>query len=267
MRQALSGRPRLPTELATDRHKGMEMRTISGPVVVIFALGAALGQPQDSRPAYLAASVKPNTSGSESSSSNGSKGQIVFNNLTLKRLIERAYNLKPFQLSGPDWLDGVRFDIAAKYPPDTKNEDRTLMLRTLLEERFKLAVHRQSKEMPGYALVVGKSFKLKPVEAGGAGTDSNGGRVRTLTAKKTSMALLADLIARNLGETVVDRTGLDGVYDFELRWTNDDQATDTDSAPSLFIALQETLGLRLQRQKVPVEMVVVDHAERVPTEN
>jgi uncharacterized protein (TIGR03435 family) len=65
----------------------------------------------------------------------------------------------------------------------------------------------------------------------------------------------------------VDQTGLDGVYGFELRWTNDDQADDADSAPTLFTASQETLGLRLQRQKVPVEIVVVDHAERVPTEN
>jgi len=174
---------------------------------------------------------------------------------------------------GPDGVlgqadDGAWLvDVHHRAHPDTKNEDRTLMLRTLLEDRFKLAVHRQSKEIPGYVLVVGKKFKLKPVEPGGSGTDSHGGRVRTLTATKTSMAFLADLIARNLGETVVDKTGIDGVYDFELRWTNDDQATDADSAPTLFTALEETLGLRLQRQKVPVEIVVVDHAERAPTEN
>jgi uncharacterized protein (TIGR03435 family) len=84
------------------------------------------------------------------------------------------------------------------------------------------------------------------------------------------MAFLADLMARNLGETVVDRTRIKGVYDFELRWTSDDQnasGSDADAAPSLFTALQETLGPRLQSQKVPVEMVVVDHVERVPTEN
>ena len=145
------------------------------------------------------------------------------------------------------------------------------MLRTLLEDRFHLAVHFESKDMPGYALVVAKSgFKLKPVEPGGSDTDTEGGRVQTLTAKKTSMALLADLVARDLGEFVVDKTGLDGVYNFELRWTKDDlssNATDLDGVPSLFTALQETLGLRLQPQKVPVEIVVVDHAERVPTEN
>jgi uncharacterized protein (TIGR03435 family) len=242
-------------------------------MLVLLAAGALSAQPQAAHPAYEVASVKLNTSGSGSSSSNGSKGQIVFTNLTLKRLIERAYSVKPFQVTGPDWMETVRFDIAAKYPPDTNNDDRSLMLRTLLEDRFKLAVHRESKEMPGYALVVAKKgFKLKAVEPGGSDTNSNssGGRVVTLTAKRNSMAQLADFVARRLGEIVVDKTGIDGVYDFELRWTNDDQTSndiDADGVPTLFTALQETLGLRLQPQKVPVEIVVVDHVERVPTEN
>jgi uncharacterized protein (TIGR03435 family) len=243
----------------------------AGGMIVLLAAGAALAQPQDERPAYEAASVKLNTSGTGNSSSHGSKGQIVFTNQTLKRLIERAYSVKPFQVTGPGWMETVCFDIAAKYPPDTKDDNRSLMLRTLLEDRFKLAVHRESKEMPGYALVVAKSgFKLKPVEPGGSDTNSNGGHVRTLTAKKTSMAQLADLVARWLGEIVVDKTAIDGVYDFEFRWTNDDQTpngTDAEAAPSLLTALQETLGLRLQPQKVPVEIVVVDHVERVPSEN
>jgi len=241
-------------------------------MIVLLAAGAVSGQPQDGRPAYEAAFVKLNTSGSGSRSSNGSRGQIVMTNQTLKRLIERAYGVKPFQVTGPGWMETVCFDIVAKYPPDTRYEDRPLMLRTLLEDRFKLAVHRESKDMPGYALVVAKGgFKLKPVEpAGGSGTDHNGGRVETMTAKKTSMAELAELVGRFLGETVVDKTGIEGVYDFALRWTKDDldpNGTDAASAPTLFIALQETLGLRLQPQKVPVEIVVVDHVERVPTEN
>src|SRR5580692_6836271 len=99
-------------------------------------------------PAFEAASVKPNTTGSGSSSSNGSKGQTVFTNVPLRRLIERAYDVKPFQLTGPDWIDNVRFDITAKYPGGTTNEQRTLMLRTLLAERFHLAIHRESKDMP-----------------------------------------------------------------------------------------------------------------------
>jgi uncharacterized protein (TIGR03435 family) len=247
------------------------MRATSRGIVLLLAAGAVSAQPQDAHPAYEAASVKVNTSGSGSSSSNGSKGQIVMSNQTLKRLIERAYGVKPFQVTGPDWMEAVHFDIAAKYPPDTKNDDRSLMLRTLLEDRFKLAVHRESKEMPGYALVVArKGFKLKPAEPGGSDTNSNGGAVRTLTAKKNSMAQLADFVARNLGEFVVDKTGIDGVYDFELRWTTEEQTSNDiggDTAPTLFVALQETLGVRLQPQKVPVEVVVVDHVERVPTEN
>ncbi|MGO9259955.1 MAG: TIGR03435 family protein [Bryobacteraceae bacterium] len=248
------------------------LRASSGGMLALLAAGAVFAQPQAAHPAYEAAFVKLNTSGSGSSSSNGSKGQIVMTNLTLKRLIERAYNVKPFQVTGPDWLEAVRFDIAAKYPPDTKNDDRSLMLRTLLEDRFKLTVHRESKDMPGYALVVAKKgFKLKPVELGSSDTDSNGdGRLVTLTAKKNSMAQLADYVARRLGEVVVDKTGIDGVYDYELHFTNDDQTsndTGADAAPTLITALQETLGLRLQPQKVPVEIVVVDHVERVPTEN
>jgi uncharacterized protein (TIGR03435 family) len=264
----------LPTGIEQIRRKVMErtrMRATSGGIIILLAAVVVFAQPQDARPAYEVASVKLNTSGSGNSSSNGTKGQVVMTNQTLKRLIERAYNVKPFQVTGPGWMEDVRFDIAAKYPPDTRNDDRFVMLRTLLEDRFKLAVHRESKDMPGYALVVAKSgLRLKPVEPGASGMDSEGGRVQSLTAKKAAMAQLADFVARNLGEFVVDKTGLDGVYDFELRWTNDDQnpnATDIDGVPSLFTALQEALGLRLQAQKVPVEIIVVDHVERVPTEN
>ena len=239
-------------------------------IVCFLAAASLFAQPQDARLAYEAASVKLNTSGSNSSSSNGSKGQIVFTNQTLKSLVERAYNYKPPQVIGPDWMEGIHVDITAKYPPDTKGEDRALMLRTLLEDRFKLAVHRDSKDMPGYALMAVKSgFKLKPVEPGGSSTNDEGGKVRTLKATKTSMSALADLLTRYLGDMVVDRTAIEGVYDFELRWTTDENlnAADVDQPPSLLTALQETLGLRLQPQKVPVPIVVVDHVERVPIEN
>jgi uncharacterized protein (TIGR03435 family) len=222
---------------------------------------------------YEAASVKLNNSGSGSSSSHGSKGHIVFTNVSLKQLVERAYEVKPIQVTGPDWMENVRVDIMAKYPPDLKREDQPLMLRSLLEERFKLAVHHKSQDLPGYALVVAKSgFKLKPVDdAGGPSTSSNGkNHVRTLTAKTTPMKQLADFLTRTLGEMVVDQTGIDGVYNFEMTWAEEDQKPDdatADTAPSLFTALQETLGLRLKPEKVPADIIVVDHLERVPVEN
>jgi uncharacterized protein (TIGR03435 family) len=240
-------------------------------ILLVLAAGGVLGQ---TRPTYEAASVKLNTSGIGGSSSNGDQGQVLMKNQTLKRLVERAYDVKPFQVVGPSWLENVRFDIAAKYPAGTKNPERPLMLRTLLEDRLKLAVHRESKEMPGYALVAAKGgFRLKPVEPGADGIDHIGGKDQRLTATKVSMGTLAEHVARMLGETVVNQSGIGGVYNFELHWTTPEQGPNDDAvdvAAARVAALQEALdaiGLRLRPQKVPVEVVVVDHAERVPSEN
>ena len=222
------------------------------------------------QPAYEVASIKPNNSGSTSSSTHGNKGEIFMKNQTLRRLVERAYDVKPFQVTAPGWLESVRFDISAKYPEETKPDDRVLMMRKLLEDRFKLEAHRETKEMQGYVLVVAKKgLKIKPVEntGGGPNTNGTGDRIRTLKVEMITMAQLADQVSRTLGEMVVDQTGVTGVFSFELRWTNDDKISNEGEAPSIFTALQETLGLRLQPQKVPVEMVVVDRVERVPTEN
>jgi uncharacterized protein (TIGR03435 family) len=229
---------------------------------VFYALLILLAQ----NPTYEVASVKLDNSGSGNSSTNTSKGRIVITNHTLKSLVERAYSVKPFQVVCPEWLENVRVDITATYPPDTKREERPLMLRSLLEERFKLSAHRVSKEVQGLVLVPAKAgFKLTAVERGGSSMSSNGGNVRTLTSKKVAMEELADFLARELDQTVLDRTGIAGVYDFDLRWAHGDQKDD--SAPSIFTALQETLGLRLKPEKVPVDIIVVDHMERTPTEN
>jgi uncharacterized protein (TIGR03435 family) len=171
-------------------------------------------------------------------------------------------------------MENIRFDVMAKYPPGSKPLDRPAMLRTLLEDRFKLATHRESKEMPGYAMVTAKGgLKLKPVEAdkdGGTSSNSSNNSV-TLKVTATSMGELADYLARRLGSAVIDGTGAAGVYTFELHWTLDDQLSGAvDRSASEFAAIQDalsTLGLHLRAQKFPVEIVVVDHVERVPTEN
>ena len=233
----------------------------------VFFVALCAQQPAQ-HPSYDAASLKINNSGSGSSSSNGSRGQVLMVNQSLKRLIERAYNVKPFQVMGPDWLESAHFDLAAKYPPDTPPAEHAAMLRTLLEERFKLQVHRETKELPGYALIVTKGgFKLKPVETGESGSNSNGdGTITTYKATKITIAQFADYIARHLGETVIDKTGIEGAYDVNLRFGRDDTPADVETAPPLTSVIQEVLGLRLQAQKVPVEIIVVDHAERVPIE-
>jgi uncharacterized protein (TIGR03435 family) len=248
----------------------MDMRFLAA----VLAASTVFAQ-TETRPAFEAAFIKANTTGSGSSSSNGTKGQVVMTNLSLRRLIERAYNVKPFQVISPEWTENVRFDVTAKYPENTKPADRPAMLRNLLEERFKLATHSEQKELPGYALVVAKSgLKLKPAEAGagGGGTSSNSSN-NAVTLKVTSIPMsdLADYLARRLGSAVVDKTAVEGAYTFELHWTLDDSGGGpSDGGAAEFAAVQEaigSIGLHLQAQKVPLQMVVVDHVERMPTEN
>jgi uncharacterized protein (TIGR03435 family) len=217
--------------------------------------------------AFEAASVKPNTTGSDHSSTNGSAGQIVFTNVSLGRLIQRAYGVKSYQLTGPDWMDTVKFDIVAKYPAGASKDQRPPMLRTLLAERFHLAIHLESKEMPAYALVVAKGGpKLQAAEPLGHSSDSRG----RFDDQGVSMAVLADRLASQLEHPVVDKTALTGAYNLKLEWTADDRQADKGdpaTGPSIFAALQEQLGLKLQTEKLPIEIVIVDHVDRTPVEN
>jgi uncharacterized protein (TIGR03435 family) len=248
------------------------MRRVCATVTVVVALFAwpAHAQPQAPRPTYEAASLKPNTSDSGHSGTDEYMGQILFTNMPLQRLIAQAYGIAPAQVTGPPWIESDRFDVVAKYPTGVQPQDRPIMLRNLLEDRFHLVVHRDSKEASGYALVVAKSgLKLKPAEPGDDDTQHTGGRIQSLAVKKTSMTRLASLVSRYLSIPVVDHTGLDGVYDFDLRWTNEERPDGSADAevPSLPLALEDTLGVHLQAQKVAIEVVVVDHVDRKPIEN
>jgi uncharacterized protein (TIGR03435 family) len=250
----------------------MMKRVLTGIFVLFAATGLAFAQAGDARPAFDVATIKP-AGPDENTSNRATADQLISTHQTLKQLVVLAYGVQPLQVIAPDWMESVRFDIAAKYPPGTKDRDRWLMLRTLLEDRFKLAVHHETEQMTGYALVVAKGgFKLKPAEPGeGVTVGGNQGRVWTFRARKIPLSDLAYELGDSLGGVVVDETGLDGVYSFQLRWANDEMtgsgASDPDPAPSVFTALQDTLGLSLQHEKVPVSMIVVDHAERSPTEN
>jgi uncharacterized protein (TIGR03435 family) len=242
-------------------------RRLTGALLFLCGLCRVFGQTAPA--AFEAASIKPNASGSGNSGSTGSKGQIVFTNVPLRRLIMRAYGVLDFQIAGPDWMANVRFDIAAKYPPgDLTREQRNMMLQTLLAERFHLVIHRETKEMPAYALVVAKNGpKLAASEKPGDSTSTGRGRLQDTAV---SMAGLANQLAEQLVHPVVDKTGLTGAYTLKLEWTPDDQpagAGEPAAGPSIFTALQEQLGLKLQTQKLPVEMIVVDSVDRTPVEN
>lgn len=235
-----------------------------------FVLALAFAQ-TDMRPAYEVASVKLNTTGSNHTGTDGSPGQIVMTNQSIARLVQRAYGVTPPQVIGPDWLGSVRVDIAAKYPANASEADRVAMLRTLLEDRFKLAVHRETRQLNSYALVPAKSgFKLKSVSDCHQDTDHDSGRVETLTAHCTTLSALAQLLSRYIGVVVQDKSGIEGAFDFKLKWTNPDakpESKSLDTVPTVFEALQDVMGLRLQPQKAQVEVIVVDHIEQMPSEN
>jgi uncharacterized protein (TIGR03435 family) len=234
---------------------------------------------------------------------------ISANNIALRMIIRQAYGVEDNQIVGaPGWLDSERYDIEAKMDPALIEELRKLSLdegraarqnalQALLADRLKLAVRRETKQLPVYALVVAKNGpKLQEAKTGDTypngikGPDgvARAGMMRMGRGELTSQALpmsgLARLLSQQLGRTVIDKTGLTAKYDFTLHWTPDEgegasfpgagggpQPTNSappsdSSGPSLFTALQEQLGLKLESQKGPVEIIVIEHVER-PSEN
>ncbi len=226
----------------------------------------------------------------------GDAGRINYSNATLKLLIAKAYEVKEYQITGPDWIDSDGYDVTATIPPNTPKDQVPLMLQGLLEDRFKLAVHREKKELPVYALVVGKNGpKLKTAENAGGMRMSLSPNGMRLTAH-APLTALAEALSNLMDRPVVDQTGIEGIYDIDIEWTPDehsnprmsgkmmaarvmgpaggegkigppDSSSDTMQAPPIFAAVQEKLGLKLDARKAPLDFVIVDHAERVPTEN
>jgi uncharacterized protein (TIGR03435 family) len=169
-------------------------------------------------PAFEVASMKPNHSGTNRSDSDDHEGVLAANNVSLKRLIMRAYQVRDYQVMGPDWLDSERFDVAAKPPSAAESEQLNLMIQTMLVDRFKLVVHHDTKVFPVYGLVVAKGgLKVKEVEDDG--NPDNRGRRGQFIGLRCSMARLAEQLGRTMDRPVVDMTDLKGVYNLTLHWT------------------------------------------------
>jgi uncharacterized protein (TIGR03435 family) len=232
-------------------------------------------------PAFEVATIKRNVSVGQLSSIRGQPGgRVTVTNHTLRNIVRQTNRLQSYQIvGGPEWVDQDRWDIVAKGEGDPPFEQLTAMMQTLLTDRFKLLTHRETREMPIYALVLvrpdgrlGPQVKASTVDCaaiaaaarsrGGTppppgagpqcGTNINNSRLRM------SAQLMTDL-ARNLSivtdRMVVDKTGLTGIFDLELQWN------DTDG-PSLVTAVQEQLGLKLDAQRGPVDVLVIDSAQK-----
>ena len=285
--------------------------------LLLLAASAAFAQ------TFEVASVKPaapQNDGRFMVRMGGDPGRIDYANVSLHDLIRTAYDVKDYQVVAPDWTNSARFDVQAKLPPDTPKEVRSLMWQAFLAERFGLKVHKESKEVQVYALVVGKNGpKLKKSEStpfgagpdgppppppppGGRGPGAGGrGMVRMnmqsgakmrLSATGMEMSNFAEMLSRQVGKPVFDSTGITGVYDFDLEFKPEEgmggllrgmptpmprpdggggeahaPALDNVEAPSIFTAVQDQLGLKLESKKGPLDTIVVDYADKVPTEN
>ena len=234
-------------------------------VVGLAVLGLIVpGGRSQSAPEFDVASVKPQDPGGGSPhvSIAGDPGRLAFTNITVRGLIREAYGLKIYPpLRGPDALSTDRYDVIAKVPPDASKEQRMLMLQRLLAERFKLVVHRETKELPIYRLVTGKDKpKLRAVEDDGTAPETGSGDGHQIKAHHISMNLLAATLQGWIGDIVVDATGLTGLYDLNLDFNFDESMSS--EGPTIFEAVQRQLGLKLEAGKGPVDVVIIDHVEK-----
>jgi len=258
----------------------------------------ASAQPATAPVAFEVASIKPApppTDGRIMVRMGSDAGRLTFTNVSLMNVIASAYKVKEVQISGPAWLGTERFDITAKIPDGAPKDQIPAMLQTLLADRFKMTFHKEPKVLPTYALLTAKGGpKLQPSETGGSLRMMMGPKGRHMTGK-ASMQQFADSLSNGLDRPVLDMTELKGNYEIDLEWSGDDAPRgmmglprgpggpeggprpegaprpeshdESADAPSIFTALQDKLGLRLDPRKAPVDLIVIDHAEKVPTEN
>lgn len=263
------------------------------PLRLVAAPQAAFQEPQ---PAFEVASIRLSRSDSPGAKFAPGPQSFEAEGATLRDLVLEAYGLKEFQVLGSQgWINAERFDVQAKGGDAAGAGTGRLFteipkLQTLLQERFKLVIHRETRELPIYELTVAKGgFKLQPLKDGacvprdpqvrGAGRNPLGtcgylgfGR-GTLEAASMRMPELADAFSMLTGRTVVDKTGIAGIFRIQLTYTPDQSLTrlagpvpSNPDGPGLFTAMQEQLGLKLESAKGPVPVIVIDSAER-PSEN
>lgn len=247
-------------------------RTITIAALISLVSAVLGGQTLPALPQFEVASIKPIDPANPQKSVNLRGGELKATSYSLKNLIQLGWDVRSFQvLGGPAWLDSDKYDVDAKpavpleiFASEGMRQFR-LMVQSLLAGRFRLKLHPETQEMRVYFLVVGRNgpSPKRTAEAVGPGTSMRDGKGR-LTATQIDMGMLAHDLGGELGVAVIDKTNLDGAFDITLEWNPDEDASG--SSPSIFTAIQEQLGLKLDVGRGPVEILRVDHAER-PSEN
>jgi uncharacterized protein (TIGR03435 family) len=259
------------------------------PIFAALLAGCALwGQPT-TQP-FEVASVKTVTRApGEGPHNKAGVDRVEFRYATLWYCITYAYGVKSYQVFGPDWLRDSRYEILAKGPTGTVAEQMPKMMQELLAERFKLRVHHEKRELAGLALMVGKNgpkLKESAIESDDAqfGMSASVTGAERLEVTNAAMPKLASMLSALLGRSVIDKTGLTGRYNFVLEFSRSDMAgqkvsggyKEPPSQPppppgaepglSIYSSIQQ-LGLKLDPQKIPLDVVVIDGADKTPTEN
>jgi uncharacterized protein (TIGR03435 family) len=232
-------------------------------------------------PVYDVATIKPNNSGSGSLNIDSNDETFMATNISIKALLENASGIREDLISGlPGWAESAHYDIVAKVvdaDADTMRhltrEQRENMLQQLLADRFQLKTHIEVKELPVFDLVIAKGgIKFHEFDHSNPNAEQDSMSVNNteMTANGVLMNSLAKMLAGQVQRNVIDKTGLTGKYDLHLKWRRQENGTDAglgdDALPTLFTALQEQLGIKLQSSKGPVDTLVVDHIA-APSEN
>lgn len=245
-------------------------------MVILSSTAAAQMAPQ-----FDAVSIKPSAPDAHGGGFNLSPGHLNAKNQSLRDLVSFAWDLQAYQLSGgPSWAETDRYEVIATFPASTTNHDRALMMQSMLADRFGLTIRHDSKEISGYALTAGRNgHKLHSPVAADPGMMLGRSRAtgqRTLTASSQSMANFASILSDLLGRPVEDRTGIAGQFDFSMEWTPDPvdgraggpggkvipPPDPEQTGPTIFTAIQETLGLKLETAKVKIGTVIIEKAEK-----
>lgn len=257
--------------------------------LTLTAAGAAFGQSPPAPTTFEVASVRVSQAGK--SGGEGSRREniqfspdsVTMRNVSFRSSIRWAYRVMDYQINGPDWLGNERYDIAAKSASPVTEDQLRVMLQALLADRFKLSFHRVTKELPAFVLLVGKNgpkFK-ESAKDGEMSVRPDQGRLQVIV-QRAPVSQLVDGLSQMLRAPIIDQTGLKGKYDVTIDVAkyipdmeaarksaaeNGAGAAALDPVPIIMNGLQEELGLKLESRKVPLDLLIVDHAEKVPTEN
>ncbi len=252
-----------------------EFRVLATFALIAGSLGA---QTSAAAPAFDVASIKSTRASATREGGRRERieavpGSLIMGNVRFQTAVRWAYHVQEYQVMGPGWIGEERFDIVAKAGSPVPEADLRLMLQTLLAERFHLAVHRQTKEMSAYVVTVGKNgHKLQESQGEGA-MDVKPAGPMVATIQRADLDELASMLSQPLQAPVVNMTGLKGRYDFKVDMAPyiTPEVTSAKSPMDLIgvgiTAMQEQLGLKMESKRVPVDLVVIDRAEKSPIEN